>query len=115
MKYEGSCHCGNIEYEVEGEIESLIECNCSLCSRRGYLLFFVPKKNVKLKTSEQYMKPYTFNKHVIKHMFCTECGCAPFGFGSDGKGNETAAVNARCIQNIDLSKYAINKYDGKSA
>ena len=115
MKYEGSCHCGKIAYEVEGEIESLMECNCSICSRRGYLLWFSPWENVQLKTPEENMKPYTFNKHVIQHMFCTECGCAPFGIGSDPEGNKVAAVNARCLQNLDLSQFTVHHYDGKSA
>lgn len=115
MKYEGSCHCGKIAYEVEGEIESLMECNCSICSRRGYLLWFSPWENVQLKTPEENMKPYTFNNHVIQHMFCTECGCAPFGIGSDPEGNKVAAVNARCLQNLDLSQFTVHHYDGKSA
>lgn len=114
MKYEGSCHCGKVAFEVEGEIESLMECNCSICSRRGYLLWFVPSNHVNLKTSESNMSTYTFNKHVIKHNFCSTCGCAPIGYGSDGQGNEMAAINARCIQNIDISEFKINFYDGLS-
>ncbi len=115
MRYAGSCHCGNITYEVEGEIDSLMECNCSICSRRGYLLWFVPRNQVQLKSSEENMSTYTFNKHVIKHNFCPTCGCAPIGFGSDGQGNEMAAINARCIQNTDLSQIQVNHYDGRSA
>ena len=44
MKYRGSCHCGKIAFEVEGTLEQVMECNCSLCSRRGYLLWFVPRE-----------------------------------------------------------------------
>jgi len=114
MKYSGSCHCGKISYDVEGEIESLIECNCSICSRRGYLLWFVPRDSLKLKTPEENMCTYTFNKHVIKHNFCPECGCAPLGFGTDGKGNEMAAINARCLEDTDLSQFKVIHHDGKS-
>lgn len=114
MKYSGSCHCGNISFEVEGDIQSLMECNCSICSRKGYLLWFVPKDAVVFEGRPD-MSTYTFNKHIIKHNFCPTCGCAPVGFGSDAKGNEMAAVNARCLQDIDLSTYAINHHDGRSA
>jgi hypothetical protein len=114
MKYEGSCHCGRIAYEVEGTIESLMECNCSICSRRGHLLWFVPRDLVKLKTPESDMSTYTFNKHVIKHNFCPECGCAPLGFGTDPKGNRMAAINARCIQDLDFSQFKIVHFDGRS-
>ncbi|MCB1214357.1 MAG: GFA family protein [Deltaproteobacteria bacterium] len=114
MKYQGSCHCGKIAYEVEAQIESLLECNCSLCSRRGYLLFFVPKEQIQLTTPASDMSTYTFNKHVIKHHFCPTCGCAPLGFGSDSKGKEMAAVNARCIPDLNLNQFKINHYDGKA-
>jgi hypothetical protein len=114
MKYEGSCHCGHIAYEVEGTIESLLECNCSICSRRGHLLWFVPRDKVRLKTPESNMSTYTFNKHVIKHTFCPVCGCAPLGFGTDNKGNKMAAVNARCIQDLDISQFKIVHFDGRS-
>ena len=42
MKYRGSCHCGNVAYEVEGEIDKAIACNCSMCQRKGSLLWFAP-------------------------------------------------------------------------
>jgi len=114
MKYQGSCHCGNIAYEVEGDIESLLECNCSICSKRGYLLWFTGKDNVTLKNPDANMGTYTFNKHQIKHHFCPTCGCAPLGFGSDGKGNEMAAINARCMDNCEVSQFTINQYDGRT-
>ncbi|HXE36967.1 MAG TPA: GFA family protein, partial [Azonexus sp.] len=33
MIYKGSCHCGRVAYEVEGEIKGAVACNCSICSR----------------------------------------------------------------------------------
>ena len=48
MKYEGSCHCGNVAFEVEGEFDSGLDCNCSMCRRRGGLLAFVPRENLVL-------------------------------------------------------------------
>ncbi|VUD40500.1 hypothetical protein TDB9533_00266 [Thalassocella blandensis] len=114
MKYASSCHCGAIAFEVEGEIESLMECNCSICSRKGHVLWFVPKSQVTFQTPESAMSTYTFNKQVIKHNFCSTCGCSPIGFGSDGEGNEMAAINVRCIPDLDLSQYTINHYDGKA-
>lgn len=37
MKHTGSCHCGNIKFEVEGEPTSALACNCSICLRKGTL------------------------------------------------------------------------------
>src|SRR5438046_1796199 len=41
--YSGSCHCGRISFEVEGDLSEVKECNCSHCSRKGYLLWFVSR------------------------------------------------------------------------
>ncbi len=114
MTHQGSCHCGKIAYEVEGNIEQVMECNCSHCSRKGYLLWFAPRSALRLKTPEADLSTYTFNKHVIEHQFCAECGCAPFGFGKDPKGQDTVAVNVRCLPDLDRSKLKVSSYDGKS-
>ena len=65
MVFEGSCHCGRIDFEVDGDIDTLMDCNCSICTRRGYLLWFVPRDSVRLKTPETDMSTYSFNEHKI--------------------------------------------------
>jgi hypothetical protein len=114
MTYKGSCHCRRIAFEVEGELGQVTECNCSHCSRKGYLLWFVPREQLRLATPEGNLATYTFNKHVIKHHFCPNCGCAPFGFGVDPSGAATAAVNARCLESVDLSTLKRIPFDGRS-
>ena len=112
--YIGSCHCGGITFEVEGEIDSGLACNCSICSRKGSLLWFVPRQNLKLKTSESAASTYMFNKHVIKHRFCPKCGIHPYGEGTDPKGNSVAAINLRCIENLELGAIPVHHFDGKA-
>jgi len=114
MVHKGSCHCGRVAFEVEGEIDSGMACNCSMCGRRGSLLWFVPRANLKLKTPEADASIYMFNKHVIKHRFCAACGIHPFGEGTDPKGNLVAAVNLRCIEGLDLGKVPVTHFDGRS-
>jgi hypothetical protein len=114
MLYRGSCHCGENAYEVEGEIGQVVDCNCSYCSRKGYLLWFVPRNQLRLTTPETRLAVYTFNKHVIKHHFCPECGCSPFGLGVAPNGLETAAINVRCLDAVDLEGLRRVPFDGKS-
>jgi hypothetical protein len=112
---KGSCHCGDVKFEVDAVIEGpVIECNCSHCSRKGFLLWFVPRHKVTHATPEHHIATYTFNKHVIQHHFCLRCGCAPFGDGADPKGNEIAAINVRCLEGVDLTTIARMPYDGAS-
>jgi hypothetical protein len=48
LLYKGSCHCGNIAFEVEGELAQTVSCNCSICSRKGALLWAVPRDKLRL-------------------------------------------------------------------
>ena len=50
MNYRGSCHCGRIRFEAEGEIQNLLACNCSICQRKGSLLWFIPRQQLRLLT-----------------------------------------------------------------
>lgn len=112
--HQGSCHCGKVAFEVEGEIDSALSCNCSMCQRKGSLLWFVPRAQLRLTSGEDALATYTFNKHVIRHNFCPHCGIHPFGEGTDPKGNAMAAVNIRCIEGIDLAAVPVHHYDGRS-
>lgn len=110
----GSCHCGRIRYEIEGAPEQVYECNCSHCSRKGYLLWFVPREQLVLKTPEEAMSTYRFHKHVIEHHFCPDCGCAPLCFGTDRQGRPTAGLNVRCLEGFDLASVKRVPVDGRS-
>ena len=114
MIYKGSCHCGKTAFEVEGELTQAMDCNCSICSRKGALLWFVSRDKLRLLTSEENLGTYTFNKHVIKHRFCTECGIHPFGEGVDPSGNRMAAINIRCLEDVDFSSLPVQHFDGRA-
>ncbi|HEY9547670.1 MAG TPA: GFA family protein [Solimonas sp.] len=110
----GSCHCGKITFEIEGTPDKLYECNCSHCTRKGYLMWFIPRGQLRLKTPASAMSTYRFHKRVIDHHFCPDCGCAPFGFGKDRQNQPTAAVNARCLEDFDFSSIERVHVDGRS-
>ena len=114
MMYQGSCHCGKIAFEVEGEITQVIDCNCSICSRKGALLWFVPRDKLRLLTPEENLSTYTFNKHVIKHRFCPDCGIHPFGEGTAPSGNDMAAINVRCLDGVEISALPVQHFDGRA-
>jgi len=112
MNYRGSCHCGAVAFDVEGDIESALACNCSICQRRGSLLWFVPREKLSLLTPEGGLATYTFNTHRIQHHHCPTCGCAPFADGAMPDGTPMAAVNLRCIEGLDLASIPVKHYDG---
>ena len=114
MNYKGSCHCGAVSFEADGEIRNAMACNCSMCSRRGSLLWFVTPDKFRLLTPEGDASTYTFNKHVIKHRFCPTCGIHAYGEGVDPKGNRMVAINIRCLEGLDLATIPVKNFDGRS-
>jgi hypothetical protein len=114
MTYRGGCHCGRIRFEADGEIAQVMDCNCSLCRKRGGLLWFVPRAQFRLHTAEADLATYTFNTRKLQHHFCPACGVAPFSEGSDPSGNRMAAVNVRCLDGVDLATLKVVPFDGRS-
>ncbi len=114
MKYHGSCHCGQIAFEVEGELTGAMACNCSICQRKGALMWFVPREQLKLLTPEANASTYTFNKHVIQHRFCPRCGIHPYGEGKGPKGKSMAMINLRCLDEVDLDALPVEHFDGRA-
>ena len=113
--HQGSCHCGRIAFALEGDVADAIDCNCSLCRRRGALLAFYPREALVLKTPESDLSTYTFNKHHIQHRFCAVCGISPFAEADNPKtGARMAAVNVRCLPDVDLKALKVNEFDGAS-
>lgn len=113
--YSGSCHCGKVRYEATTDLASVMECNCSICSRAGYLLTFVPAENFKLLSGEDNLTSYHFNKMMIDHAFCKTCGVRSFGRGKNREGKAMYAVNVRCLEGVDPKSLQVKQVDGKSA
>lgn len=115
MTYAGSCHCGAVTFSVEGEIPGeAISCNCSHCRRKGLLLTFAPREAMTIKSGEDDLSDYFFNKHKIAHRFCRTCGSQPFGEGETPGGKKMAAINLRCVPDADLDALTIKAFDGAS-
>lgn len=110
----GGCHCGAVRFTVEIDpAATAIACNCSMCSRSGTLLQFVPTDKFTLDQGADNLTDYLFNKHVIHHTFCKTCGIKPFARGAGPKG-PMVAINVRCLDNIDTTAIPTHNYDGKS-
>ena len=112
MRYKGSCHCGAVQFEVDAPdvIESQ-ECNCSICSKSGYLHLIVPKSKFRLLKGEKYLTTYTFDTGEAKHRFCKICGIKSFYIPrSNPDGYD---VNVRCLE-PQPKEIIIEHFDGKN-
>lgn len=112
--YTGGCHCQKVCYEVAiDNFDGAITCNCSMCSKQGWILTFVPTSSFKLLSGEDNLTTYHFNEHVIDHLFCKTCGLESFGRGQDENGNKMISINVLCLDEVDTEAIKPSKYNGK--
>ncbi len=112
--HAGSCHCGAVAYEVDVGLDGLVECNCSHCYRKGFVLAFAPRSAFRLTKGEGETTSYFFNQHKIDHCFCKTCGVQPFGYGVAPDGSEVAAINIRTLTDIEPWDWTAQRVDGRS-
>ena len=112
--YSGGCQCGAVRYEVQLDLNGVMACNCSRCGRLGSLLAFAPATSFTLLQGKDATTEYTFNKHAIHHLFCSTCGIQSFARGTAPDGREMAAINVRCLDDVDIDALPVQKVDGRS-
>ena len=109
--YEGGCHCGLVRFRVTTEATSIIDCNCSICQKKGFLHLIVPPERFTLLAGEDALATYTFNTGVAKHHFCRVCGVAPYYRPRSHPGSYD--VNARCLDGEKLVDFRVEAFDGQ--
>jgi hypothetical protein len=114
MLYKGSCHCGKVAFEFEGELNGALRCNCSICARKGALLFAMPHQALHVVAWGDDLGTYTFGNHVISHRFCRTCGIHPFAEDASHADGRNAYVNLRCVEELDLASLPMIDFDGRA-
>jgi hypothetical protein len=112
--YTGGCHCGLVSYRATADLTQVMDCNCSICEKRGALWTFVKAPQFKLLQGDDALTDYQFGKKRIHHLFCESCGVGSFSRGLAPNGDETYAVNVRCLEGVDTSALKITPFHGKS-
>nr|WP_231746475.1 GFA family protein [Sphingobium baderi] len=90
-----------------------MSCNCSHCSRKGFVLTFVPADQFTLDSGADKLTDYQFYKHNITHRFCAICGTQSFAEGKSLDG-PIRAINLCCVPEVDIDTLKINRVDGAS-
>jgi hypothetical protein len=85
--YQGSCHCGRVTFELHAELASVVDCNCSLCRRRGALWHGASESSLRIVTGEQDLALYQFNTKTAQHYFRAHCGALGRGGKSVLRGH----------------------------
>ncbi|KAK5995254.1 hypothetical protein PT974_03653 [Cladobotryum mycophilum] len=113
--YRGNCHCGGFVYEVDlPEIKTVVQCNCSFCSKKGHLMAFPGDKgNFRVvKGSEDNLVSYAFGKKERVHKFCPICATPVLSRMPDGPPHMKLVLNVRALQGVDVWSLERKHYDG---
>jgi hypothetical protein len=112
VTHSGGCHCGRVRFEVIApERLRVSECNCSICSKAGYLHLVVPADRFKLLSGGDTLKTYSFNTHTAKHLFCSVCGIKSFYVPRSHP--DGISVNARCIDSETIEELMVTPLNGR--
>ena len=88
------------------------ECNCSICSRSGYLHLIVPRARFRLLAGEDKLTTYTFDTHEAKHLFCKTCGIKSFYIPRSHP--DGVSVNVRCLDDATIRSMQVEFFDGRN-
>ena len=108
---QGGCHCGKVRFKVTADLDRVTYCNCSMCSKKGFLHLIVPPAQFELVSGKDNLTTYEFNTRTAKHTFCRTCGIHAFYVPRSDP--DKIDVNVRCIDGIDLSALSIKTFDGQ--
>lgn len=109
---EGGCHCGAIRYRVTLRSRQGVECNCSMCTKKGYLHLIVAEDDFELLRGSQDLTTYTFGTHTAKHHFCKHCGI--HSYYRPRSHPDKIDVNVRCLDGVDPSTFSLAAFDGQN-
>ena len=109
--YTGGCHCGRVRFRVTAELESVSDCNCSMCTKKGILHLIVPPEQFELLSGRDDLTTYEFNTRVAKHHFCRHCGIHAFYVPRSDP--DKIDVNARCLDGVDPRALRTRAFDGQ--
>ncbi len=110
--HTGGCHCGRVRFEVIAPAKlEVADCNCSICSKYGYLHLIVPADRFKLISGREALTAYSFNTHTAKHFFCSTCGVKSFYVPRSHP--DGISVNVRCIDSDTIESISVTPFDGR--
>jgi hypothetical protein len=112
VTHRGGCHCGRVRFEVMAPAKiEVSDCNCSICSKAGYLHLVVPAERFKLVSGADVLSTYTWNTGTAKHHFCSVCGVKSFYVPRSHP--DGFSVNARCLDAGTVEAMSVVKTNGR--
>ena len=109
--YQGGCHCGRVRFRVTADLSAATICNCSMCTKKGFVHVIVPRDRFELLSGEDELTTYRFNTGVAQHRFCRNCGLHSFYVPRSHP--DAIDINVRCLEGVDADSIAVTSFDGR--
>jgi len=109
--FNGSCHCGAVQFQIETDFPELTTCDCSICSRKNALMVKVHESRFTLLRGEAVLTEYQFHTRTARHYFCSVCGIYPFH--RKRVTPDFLGVNVFCLENFDPTGIHVRATVGK--
>jgi hypothetical protein len=110
--FEGGCHCGRVRFRVRGDLADVLDCNCSVCTKKGFLHLIVPPAQFEVLSGADELATYQFNTGTARHTFCRSCGVQPFYVPRSDP--DKIDVNVRCLDGVDIGSIHPKPFDGRN-
>ncbi|CAM3834389.1 GFA family protein [Parendozoicomonas haliclonae] len=100
-----TCHCGAIELSIQFDngLENIRRCDCSLCSRKGYVMASVPVENLQVTKGQDTLSLYQWGTNVAEHYFCSQCGV--YTHHRRRSNPKEYGVNIACLEGVHPLQY----------
>ena len=108
---QGGCHCGRVRFRVTADLSAATICNCSMCTKKGFVHVIVPRDRFELLSGEDELTTYRFNTGVAQHRFCRNCGLHSFYVPRSHP--DAIDINVRCLEGVDADSIAVTSFDGR--
>ncbi len=97
--WAGSCHCGQVRFEIDTDFPELTTCDCSICTRKNALMVKVHESSFRLLQGEAVLVKYRFHTLTAQHYFCGVCGIYPFH--RKRVTPDHLGINVFCLEGFD--------------
>lgn len=109
--HAGSCHCGDVRFEISSNIAELTTCDCSICVKKNAVMTKVAENDFALLTPWATLSEYRWNTEIARHYFCRRCGIYTFHRKRAQPGH--FEINIFCIDDFDASNMPLRATEGQ--
>lgn len=107
---EGGCHCGQVGFEVRIRDWVCLDCDCSICTKKGFLHCIVDPEDLRWRSDPAEQSVYRFHTRTAVHHFCPTCGI--HAVYRPRSHPEAWDVNVRCLPAEIQRRFVMRPFAG---